>query len=90
MTDLKYAKMEDELRYYKNKCASLETGYLQYQRENEELKKDIQTVLFALAFAKFDDWKLGKEEFEAIERLGRKTGYVLNLDNMKKEANYNG
>ena len=34
--------LEDDLNYYKNKCASLETGYLDYQRKNERLKKYIE------------------------------------------------
>jgi len=34
-------RLEDDLQYYKTKSASLETGYLDLQNENEKLKRII-------------------------------------------------
>ena len=37
-------RLEDDLQYYKTKSASLETGYLDLQKENEKLKKIISKL----------------------------------------------
>ena len=36
--------LEDDLQYYKTKSASLETGYLDLQNENEKLKRIISKL----------------------------------------------
>lgn len=41
---VKIAELEEELDYYKSKCASLEEGYLKLQKENGQLKNEIDTL----------------------------------------------
>lgn len=56
------------------------------EKRDKQLKTDINRVLFALAFAEFNDWKLGKWEIESIERLQEFTGEkVLDMDKIKKD-----
>ena len=59
------------------------------ENENNLLKEDVKKVLFALAFAHFDDVKLGKTEIEAIKRLQKCVDdELLNMTNLNARLRY--
>lgn len=41
-------QLKEELDYYKSKCASLETGLIQQERENHRLKKTVDNLAFQI------------------------------------------
>ena len=63
-----------------NLCLTLNEDH----EKQEKIKKDINTILFALAVTEDKNWRLGKTEIQAIQNLQNYTNTeIINITQIK-------